>query len=94
MIVSHDLNLGQPILRPNHDVEGRKRLSVGTPSEVMSVEILREVYGCDVLVDRHPESGAPADHAARVSFSRSSSERVDCCGRGSCPAHPCKEKGT
>jgi iron complex transport system ATP-binding protein len=33
--------------------------SVGSPSEVMSVEVLREVYGCDVLVDLHPESGLP-----------------------------------
>jgi iron complex transport system ATP-binding protein len=32
---------------------------LGPPDEVIDVDVLRLVYGCDVLVDRHPESGAP-----------------------------------
>ena len=31
----------------------------GSPDEVIDVDVLRAVYGCDVLVDRHPESGVP-----------------------------------
>jgi iron complex transport system ATP-binding protein len=32
---------------------------LGTPQEVIGVDVLRAVYGCDVLIDRHPESGVP-----------------------------------
>jgi len=32
---------------------------LGPPDEVIDIDVLREVYGCDVLVDRHPESGVP-----------------------------------
>ncbi len=59
VIVSHDLNLASQYCdRIVMIKEGAVR-SVGTPSEVMSVEVLREVYGCEVLIDPHPESGLP-----------------------------------
>jgi len=31
----------------------------GTPEEVIEPDILEAVYGCRVLVDRHPQSGMP-----------------------------------
>ncbi len=59
VLVSHDLNLASQYCdRIVMLKEGRVR-SVGSPSEVMSAGCLREVYGCEVLVDGHPESGLP-----------------------------------
>jgi iron complex transport system ATP-binding protein len=59
VIVSHDLNLASQYCDRVAMLKEGRISSVGSPSEVMSVEVLREVYGCDVLVDLHPESGLP-----------------------------------
>lgn len=59
VIVSHDLNLASQYCDRVAMLKGGKVSAVGAPSDVMSVEILREVYGCDVLIDPHPESGLP-----------------------------------
>lgn len=59
VIVSHDLNLASQYCDRVAMLKEGRVSTVGIPSEVMSVEILREVYGCDVLVDLHPESGLP-----------------------------------
>lgn len=59
VIVSHDLNLASQYCDRVAMLKEGRMSAVGTPSEVMSVEVLREVYGCDVLVDPHPESGLP-----------------------------------
>lgn len=59
VIVSHDLNLASQYCDRVAMLKDGRVSAVGTPSEVMSVEVLREVYGCDVLVDPHPESGLP-----------------------------------
>jgi iron complex transport system ATP-binding protein len=32
---------------------------LGPPHDVIDADVLRAVYGCDVLIDRHPESGVP-----------------------------------
>ena len=59
VIVSHDLNLASQYCDRVVMLKDGRISAVGTPSNVMSVEILREVYGCDVLIDSHPESGLP-----------------------------------
>jgi iron complex transport system ATP-binding protein len=59
VIVSHDLNLASQYCDRVVMLKEGRVSALGTPSEVMSVEILREVYGCDVLIDAHPESGLP-----------------------------------
>ncbi len=59
VIVSHDLNLASQYCDRVVMLKEGRVCSVGTPSEVMSVEVLREVYGCEVFVDPHPESGLP-----------------------------------
>ncbi len=59
VIVSHDLNLASQYCDRVVMLKEGRVCSVGTPSKVMSVEILREAYGCDVLIDPHPESGLP-----------------------------------
>lgn len=59
LVVLHDLNLAARycdrllLLR-----EGREQAS-GTPESVLRAEPLREVFGLEVLVQRHPERGHP-----------------------------------
>lgn len=59
VLVSHDLNLVSQycdrILLLNH---GRV-VRLGRPEEVIEPEALESVYRCQVLVDRHPETGCP-----------------------------------
>lgn len=59
VIVSHDLNLASQccdrILMLN---EGRLFV-LGQPGEVIRRDSIKAVYGCEVLVDCHPESGRP-----------------------------------
>jgi len=59
VIVSHDLNLASQYCDRIAMLKDGRVCAVGTPSEVMSVERLREVYGCTVLIDAHPETGLP-----------------------------------
>ncbi|MEX0830116.1 MAG: ABC transporter ATP-binding protein [Nitrospirales bacterium] len=59
VLVSHDLNLASQycdqILMLNHG----RLAAFGTPQTVMKSAVIEEVYGCSVLVDRHPQSGLP-----------------------------------
>lgn len=59
VIVSHDLNLASQYCDHIAMLKDGRVAAMGTPSEVMSVEKIGEVYGCSVLVDAHPESGLP-----------------------------------
>ncbi|HBP86552.1 MAG TPA: ABC transporter ATP-binding protein [Nitrospirales bacterium] len=59
ILVSHDLNLASQycdqlmLLHLGHIVE------VGSPRDVLRPDLLESIYGCQVLVDRHPQSGLP-----------------------------------
>jgi iron complex transport system ATP-binding protein len=59
IMVSHDLNLaamyGDQLLLLK---EGR-RISSGSPEEVLTYEQLEQAYGCALLVDENPLGGAP-----------------------------------
>jgi len=59
VLVSHDLNLASQycdqVLMLNHG----RLVAFGTPQTVIKPEVIEEVYGCTVLVDRHPQSGLP-----------------------------------
>ena len=59
VLVSHDLNLASQYCDRILMLKGGTLFRLGTSQEVIDVDILRAVYGCDVLVDRHPESGVP-----------------------------------
>src|SRR5512134_1510789 len=59
VIVSHDLNLASQYCDRIVMLKEGAMYSMGTPTEVLSVEALRAVYGCAVLIDPHPESGLP-----------------------------------
>ena len=59
VLVSHDLNLASQycdqVLLLNHG----RLAAMGSPQAVIKSEVIGAVYGCAVLVDRHPQSGLP-----------------------------------
>ena len=59
ILVSHDLNLASQycdqVLLLNHG----RLAAMGSPQTVIKPEVIETVYGCSVLVDRHPQSGLP-----------------------------------
>jgi iron complex transport system ATP-binding protein len=59
VFVSHDLNIASQYCDRVLMLKGGAIFCVGRPQVVMRVDVLREVYGCDVLIDPHPESGLP-----------------------------------
>jgi iron complex transport system ATP-binding protein len=59
VLVSHDLNLASQYCDRILMLKAGTLFRLGTPQEVIGADVLRAVYGCDVLVDRHPESGVP-----------------------------------
>ncbi|TKB59065.1 MAG: ABC transporter ATP-binding protein [Nitrospira sp.] len=59
VLVSHDLNLASQYCDRILMLKAGALFRLGTPQEVIGVDALRAVYGCDVLIDRHPESGVP-----------------------------------
>ncbi|MCI1278606.1 MAG: ABC transporter ATP-binding protein [Nitrospira sp.] len=59
VIVSHDLNLASQYCDRIVMLSAGSVYAMGMPSEVLSVGALRTVYGCEVLIDPHPESGLP-----------------------------------
>ncbi len=59
VMVSHDLNLASQycdrlLLLHEHGIAAS-----GSPEHVLSADVLRRVYGCEILVDAHPISGLP-----------------------------------
>jgi len=59
VLVSHDLNVASQYCDRVLMLKDGAVFSIGAPQEVMRREVLRAVYGCDVLIDAHPESGLP-----------------------------------
>ncbi|MCX5723304.1 MAG: ABC transporter ATP-binding protein [Nitrospirae bacterium] len=59
VLVSHDLNLASQYCDRILMLKAGALFRLGTPHDVIDVEVLKAVYGCDVLIDRHPESGVP-----------------------------------
>lgn len=59
VLVSHDLNMAGQFCDRILLMENGALFRIGTPNDVMTPDVLRAVYHCDVIVDRHPESGSP-----------------------------------
>ncbi|TKS59216.1 MAG: iron ABC transporter ATP-binding protein [Nitrospira sp.] len=59
VLVSHDLNLASQYCDRILMLKAGELFRLGSPHDVIDVAVLRAVYGCDVLIDRHPESGMP-----------------------------------
>ena len=59
VLVSHDLNLASQYCDRLLLLREGESVTMGSPTEVIAGESLESVYGCPVLVDRHPQSGRP-----------------------------------
>lgn len=57
--VSHDLNLASQYCDRLLLLHRGTLFKFGTPAEVIQPTAIANVYGCDVLVDRHPMTGVP-----------------------------------
>ncbi len=59
ILVSHDLNLASQYCDHLLLLNEGRLAAMGSPHSVMQSEVLEAVYGCSVLIDRHPQSGLP-----------------------------------
>ncbi|BCA53650.1 Hemin import ATP-binding protein HmuV [Nitrospira sp. KM1] len=59
VLVSHDLNIASQSCDRVAVMKDGAIQALGSPEHVMRADVLRQVYSCDVLIDRHPESGLP-----------------------------------
>ncbi len=59
MMVSHDLNLASQYCDRLMLLKEGRPYRIGTPDEIIRPDSLEAVYGCAVLIDRHPTSGLP-----------------------------------
>ena len=59
LVVTHDLNLASQFVDRILLMKDGKAVRLGTPPEVLTPELLHEVFGVEVLVDAHPVTGAP-----------------------------------
>ena len=59
LLVSHDLNLAAEVSDRLLLMAQGAAVSVGTPEEVMQEPVLEAVYGCRVVVDKHPATRKP-----------------------------------
>jgi ABC-type cobalamin/Fe3+-siderophores transport system ATPase subunit len=59
LLVSHDLNLAAEVSDRLLLMAGGAAVTAGTPEEVMQESVLEAVYGCRVVIDKHPATRKP-----------------------------------
>ena len=59
VVVTHDINLAAEFADRALLLKGGQTLAAGSPREVLTPRILRELFDIEVLVDAHPITGAP-----------------------------------
>ena len=59
LVVTHDLNLAAQFADRILLMKSGKAVCAGKPHDVLTPQLLREVFDVEVLVDAHPVSGAP-----------------------------------
>jgi iron complex transport system ATP-binding protein len=59
LLVSHDLNLAAEVSDRLLLMAGGSAVGAGTPEDVMQESVLESVYGCRVVVDKHPATRRP-----------------------------------
>jgi iron complex transport system ATP-binding protein len=59
VLVSHDINLASQYCDRVLVMKQGKLACIGAPHEVIRAQVLRDVYGCSVQVDAHPDTGLP-----------------------------------
>jgi iron complex transport system ATP-binding protein len=58
-VVTHDINLASLFSDRMMVLSGGKPVVLGPPTEVLTASTVRSVYGEDILMGSHPESGRP-----------------------------------
>ncbi|MDO5639394.1 MAG: ATP-binding cassette domain-containing protein [Neisseria sp.] len=59
IIVIHDINLAAQYCDELVALKGGKLLKQGTPAEIMTAEVLNDIYSVEMNIIRHPQSGVP-----------------------------------
>jgi iron complex transport system ATP-binding protein len=59
LVVLHDLNLAAVACDRLGVLDGGALVASGAPADVLTPRLVREVFGVDVTVVRHPDSGVP-----------------------------------
>jgi iron complex transport system ATP-binding protein len=59
VVVTHDVNLAAEFATRVMLLKDGRMLATGLPSEVLTAELLKQVFDLQVLVDAHPITGAP-----------------------------------
>jgi len=59
LVVTHDINLPAEFSHHVLLMKDGKRIAFGRPEEVLTPELLKEVFAVKVLVDAHPITGVP-----------------------------------
>jgi len=59
IVVMHDINLTAEFADYVLLLKNGRRVAFGSPNEVLTAELLREVFAVQVLVDAHPMTGVP-----------------------------------
>jgi iron complex transport system ATP-binding protein len=59
VLVSHDLNVASQYCDRVLMLKEGGLCRIGSPEETIRPDVLRIVYGCDVVVDAHPQTGRP-----------------------------------
>lgn len=59
VLVSHDLNVASQICDRVLMLRDGRLCRMGPPEDTITPDVLRMVYGCEVVVDAHPQTGRP-----------------------------------
>ncbi len=59
LLVSHDLNVASQYCDRVLMLKDGALCRIGSPEETIRPDVLRMIYGCDVVVDAHPQTGRP-----------------------------------
>ena len=59
VVVTHDVNLAAEFSDWVLLMKDGRAVSIGRPGDVLTPELLKEVFELEVIVDAHPISGAP-----------------------------------
>ena len=59
VMVSHDLNMASQYSDRVMLIDNGGIVRLGSPDSVLRPDVLAEVYRCEVIVDRHPDTGLP-----------------------------------
>ena len=59
VVVTHDVNLAAEFSNEVMLLKDGQRVAFGSPHEILTEQLLKEVFALQVLVDAHPVSGAP-----------------------------------